>query len=427
MSDVRERESLLLPVLLPVGILVVIGLVLFLFSRILLAISHAAATVVALVVLIAILSIAAFVASRRQVGGSAIFSMVAWVTGVAMVAGGLAVVAAPLVEGEGTGEVQTVALAAPAGAAVDGFSTDALAVGSDVPIEMEFDNADPGVQHNVVIVDGGDAEAPVLFQGELLTGPDAFTYAVDALPEGEFFFFCEVHPTTMTGTMTAAPGGGGGGAGAVTVVASGLAFDTSEIALAAGAESTVTFDNQDAGTPHNIAIYGDDSLGEVLFIGDLVTGVATADYAVPALEEGEYYFQCDVHPDMNGSVAVGPTAAGGEGGGAGEGGGSGEGSAGGEGGGSASPAIAAQGSTFDTGALQFPADTDVTLTFDNQDDASVTGPHNVAIYDGDIALFQGELVDGPATVDYAVPGLPAGTYEFRCDIHPQMAGSVEVA
>jgi plastocyanin len=340
------------------------------------------------------------------------------------------VVAAPLVEGEGEGEVQTVTLAAPEGAAVDGFSTDALAVSADVPIELEFDNADPGVQHNVVIADGPDAQAPPLFEGKLLTGPDAFTYVVNALGEGEYAFFCEVHPTTMVGTLTASPGGGGGGeSGGVTVVASGLAFDTSELALSAGTESTVTFDNEDAGTPHNIAIYTDDSATEALFTGDLVTGVASIDYAVPALEEGDYYFRCDVHPDMNGAVVVGPgAAAGGAAGPEGGGSGSGEGSGGsGGGGGSGTAAIVAQGTAFDTSTLQFPADTEVTLTFDNQDDAAVTGPHNLAIFEGETALFEGELVDGPATVDYAIPGLPAGTYEFRCEIHPQMAGSVDVS
>ena len=64
MSDTTERQSLLLPVLMPVGLLVIIALVLFGLSRILLAISHAAATVVALVGLVVVVAVAAFVASR---------------------------------------------------------------------------------------------------------------------------------------------------------------------------------------------------------------------------------------------------------------------------------------------------------------------------------------------------------------------------
>ena len=54
-----------------------------------------------------------------------------------------------------------------------------------------------------------------------------------------------------------------------------------------------------------MAIYRDESLDEVLFRGDLVTGPAKVDYDVPALPAGTYYFQCDVHPSMNGTVTVG--------------------------------------------------------------------------------------------------------------------------
>ena len=51
------------------------------------------------------------------------------------------------------------------------------------------------------------------------------------------------------------------------------------------------------------------------------------------------------------------------------------------------------------------------LTFDNQDDVNTTGPHNVSIYADDTLaenLFKGDLVNGPATVEYQVPALQAG-------------------
>ena len=208
MSEGKNRQSLLLPILMPIGVLAVIGLALAGFSRVLLAISHNAATVVALVAAVGIVVVAAWVASRKRVTGSTLFSMVAAMTGIAMLAGGLAVVAAPLEhegEGGGPGGEVVVALAAPEGAATTGFSTDAVSVPSDVPFTLAFENADPGVPHNVVIYDGPDAEAPKLFGGELVTGPATADYAVEPLAEGEFFFNCEVHPTTMTGTMTASP------------------------------------------------------------------------------------------------------------------------------------------------------------------------------------------------------------------------------
>ena len=431
MSEGKNRQSLLLPILLPAGVLIVIGLVLFGFSRVLLTVSHAAATVVALIVAVAVVAVAGWVASRQRVTGATLFSMVAAVAGVAMVAGGLAVVAAPLQEEGGEepgGEAVVLALAAPEGAAVDGFSTDALAAPSDEPFTIAFDNADPSTQHNVVLFDGPDADAPALFTGELVTGPAQIDYRIEPVPEGEYFFHCEVHPTTMTGTLTAAPGEGGeggegGGGGATTVVASDLSFDTDTIDLPADTPTTLTLDNRDDGIPHNIAIYTDDSLGESLFVGDLVTGPASVDYEIPAIPAGEYYFHCDVHPDMSGTVVV--EGGGGGGGGGDPGGGEDGGDAEGEGG-AAAASVAAENSAFDPTTLSWEAGAETTLTFDNRDPVDVAGPHNVSIYDGDTALFQGDLVEGPATVDYAVPAMEAGTYDFRCDVHPDMIGTVEV-
>jgi nitrite reductase (NO-forming) len=80
--------------------------------------------------------------------------------------------------------------------------------------------------------------------------------------------------------------------------------------------------------------------------------------------------------------------------------------------------IAALNVMFDTDCLAAPADTPFTIAFDNQD-AGV--PHNVSIYTDDTAtkaLFTGEMVNGPKKVTYSVKGLPAGTYFFRCDVHP---------
>ncbi len=104
--------------------------------------------------------------------------------------------------------------------------------------------------------------------------------------------------------MSSGTTGGGGAGAAVTVTAQNIAFDTATINLPAGTASTITFDNRDAGTQHNIAIYTDSSLSENLFRGDLVTGPGTMDYAIPPLDPGTYYFQCDVHPTMNGTVVV---------------------------------------------------------------------------------------------------------------------------
>jgi plastocyanin len=126
----------------------------------------------------------------------------------------------------------------------------------------------------------------------------------------------------MTGKMQAVTGGPGGpgasgatgpGGGGVTVVAQNIAFDTSTIQLDP-APTTITFDNRDAGVQHNLAIYSNSSLDQELFEGELVTGPDTAQYEIPPLEPGEYYFQCNVHPTMNGTVVVSDTGGGGGGG-----------------------------------------------------------------------------------------------------------------
>ncbi|MDP9118801.1 MAG: hypothetical protein M3M93_00790, partial [Actinomycetota bacterium] len=67
MNDGHERESLLLPILIPVGALVAIVVVLFAFSRVLLSVKPNAATAIALVAAVGIITVAAFVASRKQV------------------------------------------------------------------------------------------------------------------------------------------------------------------------------------------------------------------------------------------------------------------------------------------------------------------------------------------------------------------------
>jgi plastocyanin len=197
------------------------------------------------------------------------------------------------------------------------FDTGCVEVAAGESFTIAFTNEDPD-QHNVAIYPSAEELTDPLFRGEIIGGPDTVEYPpVDPLDPGEYYFQCDVHPTTMNGTVVADEGGGDGGGGgeggaggggggqgaAVTVTAQNIAFDTDTIELPADTESTITLVNEDT-EPHNIAIYTDDTVAENLFRGDTVTG-DRIDYTVPPLDAGEYYFQCDVHPTMNGSVVVG--------------------------------------------------------------------------------------------------------------------------
>lgn len=83
----------------------------------------------------------------------------------------------------------------------------------------EFDNRDDGVLHNLSVnelaSDGDDPEGgEQLIAGTEITGPATVTDAGDQLEPGEYFFVCDIHPSTMTGVLTVAEGDGGGSEGA---------------------------------------------------------------------------------------------------------------------------------------------------------------------------------------------------------------------
>ncbi len=80
------------------------------------------------------------------------------------------------------------------------FDTDCLAAPADEPFTIAFDNMDGGIPHNVAIFTDESA-TDALFVGKLVTGPATVTYKVDALAAGTYFFRCDVHPTTMTGSF----------------------------------------------------------------------------------------------------------------------------------------------------------------------------------------------------------------------------------
>jgi uncharacterized membrane protein/plastocyanin len=82
-------------------------------------------------------------------------------------------------------------------------------------------------------------------------------------------------------------------------------FVAERLTAPAGEPFGLAFANEDDGVQHNVAIYRDDSVEESLFVGDLIQGPETVTYDVPALDASGYYFRCDVHPQMDGTLEVG--------------------------------------------------------------------------------------------------------------------------
>ncbi len=95
------------------------------------------------------------------------------------------------------------------------------------------------------------------------------------------------------------------GSNALQVTAANTAFTVTKLEAPASKPFQIVFDNQDPGLQHNVAIYTDSSLTQALFVGDLFTGPATRTYHVPPLPPGTYYFRCDIHPQMNGTLTAG--------------------------------------------------------------------------------------------------------------------------
>jgi plastocyanin len=90
---------------------------------------------------------------------------------------------------------------------------------------------------------------------------------------------------------------------ALTISANNLEFSTDRLEAPAGEPFQIVFENQE-GAPHNVAIYTDESASQSIFVEDPVSGPTTVTYDVPAVDAGEYFFRCDVHPDMNGTLVA---------------------------------------------------------------------------------------------------------------------------
>ena len=84
------------------------------------------------------------------------------------------------------------------------FDKDTLAVAANSEVVLGYENQDAGVDHNFSLY-SDDSVSEGIFIGPATTGPENRNYSFPAPAAGSYFFRCDFHPDTMTGTFTVTP------------------------------------------------------------------------------------------------------------------------------------------------------------------------------------------------------------------------------
>jgi plastocyanin len=106
-------------------------------------------------------------------------------------------------------------------------------------------------------------------------------------------------------SAAASASAGGAGGTVLDIEAEGIAYKESALTAPADQPFKIDFKNNDAGTPHNVAIHEGSPTGAEVFKGAIFPGPGERTYDVPALKAGAYAFVCSVHPNMTGTLTVG--------------------------------------------------------------------------------------------------------------------------
>jgi plastocyanin len=95
------------------------------------------------------------------------------------------------------------------------------------------------------------------------------------------------------------------GATQIEIVAAALGFNKGSLEATAGQPFTITLDNQDD-VSHTFQIYTEEGGDEIAGVEpSTVSPGSTGTLTTTIAEPGEYYFQCDFHPEqMNGTLTV---------------------------------------------------------------------------------------------------------------------------
>jgi plastocyanin len=81
------------------------------------------------------------------------------------------------------------------------FDTSTITVSAGAHVTITFNNKDNGILHNIAFYTSA-AATTVIYKGENILGVSNITYTFDApTTPGTYFFRCDLHPTTMTGSF----------------------------------------------------------------------------------------------------------------------------------------------------------------------------------------------------------------------------------